>query len=314
MRKLECRGCGSRHLEPVFNRDATGTVGRTPSRLFCPDCLLVQAGESTPADRRFAGGRFGSADDFLGAGRPGRIRSAADTAQALTTSLGLGPDSLVLELGSNDGTLLRAFAERGVRVLGVDPAPLAACAAGDAGILTIRAFFTEEVASWLAGQGHAADLVVVRDVLGKVAEINDFVAAIARVLKPEGHVVVEFVSIVDRIGSDAAVEPCGESVLAFSLSALERLFRRHGLHLNDATRLASAAIRALAGTAARRSAALEALLHEERESGVERADSYRGADTAERRAGDGRDRRATLPAPSAIAARRRTGRPPNAAR
>ena len=305
MGQLECRGCGSHRLETVFNRDATG--GSAAPLLFCPDCLLVQAGGSMPADCL-----FGSAYDFLSASRPGRIRSAADTALELTTSLGLGSDSLVLELGSNDGTLLRAFAARGVRVLGVDPAPLPVRAAGEAGIPTIRAFFTEEVASWLTRQGHAADLVIARDVLGEVAEINDFVAGIARVLKPEGHVAVEFVSIVDRIQNGIAAEPCGESVLVLSLSALERLFRRHGLHLNEATRLASGAIRVLAGTATRRSPALEVLLRAERENGIERAEFYRGAGTAERTANRRRDRRAHLPEPSAVAAPRRAGRPATA--
>jgi SAM-dependent methyltransferase len=299
---LECRGCGLRHLESVFNQDATGEPGTAATLVFCPDCLLVQAGESAPPDRV-----FGTAYQSLSADRPGRIRGAAETAQELTTSFGLGPDSLVLELGSNDGTLLRAFFERGVRTLGVDPAPLPTRAAADAGIPTIRAFFVEEVAGWLVRQGQAADLVVARDVLGEVAEINDFVAGIARVLKPDGRVAVEFVSIVDRIESGVAEERCGAKVLALSLSALDRLFRRHGLHLNDAKRLASGAIRALASSAAGRSPALEALLAEERESGVERAEFYRRAGAANASAADGRAP-APLLDPTAIAARRRATR------
>ena len=116
---------------------------------FCPDCALVQILEEVPADKLFVENYlyFSAYSDVL-------IEHGRRHAAALIESRGLGPESLVVEIGSNDGTLLRHFVAAGIPVLGIDPAPDQAAAANAAGVPTIDAFFGSELAGRLRAEGR----------------------------------------------------------------------------------------------------------------------------------------------------------------
>lgn len=153
--------------------------------------------------------------------------------EALTERYGLGPQSLVVELASNDGYLLKNFVAAGIPVLGVDPAPKQVQTANDIGVRSICAFFGEEIGRKLAAEGEKADVVLANNVLAHVTDQNDFVAGIAAILKDDGVVVVESPYVrhlIDRLEFDTIYH---EHFCYFSCTSTQNLFARHGLYLND---------------------------------------------------------------------------------
>src|SRR3984893_13249398 len=104
----------------------------------------------------------------------------------------LGPASLVVELASNDGYLLKNFLKMGIPVLGIDPSDTVAAAAEKIGVPTLGQFFGETVATELVSQGRQADLIIGNNVLAHVPQLNGFVAGIALLLRPAGTVTIEF--------------------------------------------------------------------------------------------------------------------------
>lgn len=142
-------------------------------------------------------------------------------------------DSLVVELASNDGYLLKNFVATGIPVLGIDPAPKQVQTANDIGVRSICAFFGEDVGHKLLEQGEQADIVLANNVLAHVSDQNDFVAGIATILKEDGVVVVETPYVrhlVDRLEFDTIYH---EHFCYFSCTSAKNLFARHGLYLND---------------------------------------------------------------------------------
>src|SRR5262249_6125777 len=106
--------------------------------------------------------------------------------------LGLNSDSLVVELASNDGYLLQHFLPHNVPILGIEPAANVAKAALEKGIPTEVAFFGRPLAEQMVGRGQSADLIIGNNVLAQVPDLNDFVAGMKILLKPEGVVTLEF--------------------------------------------------------------------------------------------------------------------------
>src|SRR6185503_4690989 len=103
-------------------------------------------------------------------------RAYADMA---TKRFGLDGESLVIELGSNDGYLLQYFVARGIPVVGIEPARNVAAAAMERGVTTLTKMFNTETARELAAQGWHADLLVGNNVLAQIPDLNDFVASMA---------------------------------------------------------------------------------------------------------------------------------------
>jgi hypothetical protein len=151
----------------------------------------------------------------------------------------LGPDSLAVELASNDGYLLQYFGAHGVPVLGVEPARNVAKVAIDKGVPTITEFFGVQLAKELVATGRAADLVIGNNVLAQVPDINDFVGGIPIILKPEGVVTLEFPSLHCLIEGNQFDTIYHEHFSYFSLTAVENIMARHGLRLIDVEELAS---------------------------------------------------------------------------
>jgi SAM-dependent methyltransferase len=149
----------------------------------------------------------------------------------------LGAQSLVIELASNDGYLLKNFIEMGVPVLGIDPSGTVAAAAEKIGVPTLVEFFGEELAQDLAAQGRRADLIIANNVLAHVPRLNDFVAGIARLLKPGGSATIEFPHLLELIEHVEFDTIYHEHFSYFSLYAIEQVFSRHGLRLYDVEQL-----------------------------------------------------------------------------
>src|SRR5262249_23077966 len=165
------------------------------------------------------------------------LKHSRDNALELIAGRGLGPAHLVVEIASNDGYMLQNFKERGINVLGIDPAKHPATAALENGIETVIDFFGSRLAGELRAQGRSADLIIANNVVAHVADQNDLVAGMAALLAEGGIVVVEFPYIRDLIDFTEFDTIYHEHRCYFSVGSPKPRCGRRGLHLNDARRL-----------------------------------------------------------------------------
>lgn len=280
-----CRACGGSRLNtflslgetPLANalvreRDLERPEPRYPLDVaFCADCTLVQITHTVPPETLFRDYvYFSSFSDTA-------LENAAAIASRMIGGRELDGRSLVLEIASNDGYLLRHYRDAGIPVLGIEPARNVAEAAERQGIPTIAEFFGEDLARTLAGDGRIANVIHANNVLAHVPELPKFVAAIASVLAPEGRAVVEVPYVRDLIERTEFDTIYHEHLCYFSLTALDALFRDAGLVLADVERIPihGGSLRlfaAHAGTPA--GPRVAALLEEERRWGVHDAATY----------------------------------------
>ncbi len=284
----ECRSCGSAELHPFLS------LGKTPLAdalvkpgfdfkleerfpldvAFCANCSLVQLLEEVPADKMFVDNYlyFSSFSDEL-------LRHSRENVLRLIAERRLGPDSLVVEVASNDGYLLKNFAEFGVPVLGIDPAPDQAAAANAAGVPTLARFFGTELADELVAEGKRADVIVANNVMAHVPGLNDVMAGVATLLADDGVVVIEnpYVrDLIDHVEFDTIYH---EHLCYHSCTAIDRLAQRHGLtlnHVENFPRLHGGTLRWHLSRRTERSAAATAFLESEEASGLTSLAYYQG--------------------------------------
>jgi SAM-dependent methyltransferase len=192
----------------------------------------------------------------------------------------LDAQSLVVELASNDGYLLKNFVGMGIPVMGIDPSDTVAAAAQLIGVPTLVEFFGLELAKKLAGESRRADLIIGNNVLAHVPLLNDFVAGISVLLKPRGTVTIEFphvLKLIEQVEFDTIYH---EHYSYISLYAIEQVFGRHGLRIYDAEELPThgGSLRIFASHADRTdledSAVLCALRAQEAAAGLSELDTY----------------------------------------
>ena len=193
---------------------------------FCTKCALMQILYSVPPE-----GMFQEYSYYSSVSQTALEHSRAH-AQELVVSRALGPASLVVELASNDGYLLRNFVQAGIPVLGIDPARGPAQAAEAIGVPTLVEFFGADLASDLKSEGKLADVVLANNVLAHVPDLNGFVHGIATLLKDDGIAEIETPYLRDLIDDLEFDTIYHEHLSYFSVTALDALFARHGLSLN----------------------------------------------------------------------------------
>jgi SAM-dependent methyltransferase len=198
---------------------------------FCPACSLVQITETTPPESLFRDYvYFSSFSDTM-------LRHCKSLVDRLYCERQLGPNHHVVEIASNDGYLLQFYKQHGVPVLGVEPARNIAKVAEERGIPTICEFFTNDLAAQLSGGGKQADIIHANNVLAHVPDLNGFVAGLKRLLMPNGAIVIEAPYLVDMIDHCEFDTIYHEHLCYFSLTALDRLFTKHGLTIFDVERI-----------------------------------------------------------------------------
>jgi novobiocin biosynthesis protein NovU/D-mycarose 3-C-methyltransferase len=149
---------------------------------------------------------------------------------------GLTPGDLVVELGSNVGTQLALFAERGMRVVGVDPARNLAQVANERGVETIADFFGPDVSGPIALEKGRAALVLGRQCFAHINDVHNVLNGVEAVLAPDGVLVIEVPYLVDLIEENQFDTIFHEHLSYYSLGTLSELFGRHGLRVVDARR------------------------------------------------------------------------------
>ena len=197
----------------------------------CSNCFLVQLAEFESPQEIFADyAYFSSYSDSW-------LDHCRHYTRLMQSRLGLDDSSQVVEIASNDGYLLQYFAEQGIPVLGVEPAGNVAAVASDKGIPTLVKFFGSETAKKMAADGQQADLLVGNNVLAHVPDINDFVAGMAIVLKPDGVITMEFPHLLRLMQYKQFDTIYHEHFSYLSLLSVEQIFAEQGLQVFDVDEL-----------------------------------------------------------------------------
>jgi SAM-dependent methyltransferase len=283
-----CRACGGRlavtmadlGMQPASNAFIDSPAGiaeenRYPLRAkVCESCKLVQLDYDVAPEELFGNYVYFSSysDEWLDHAKAycgmARYRFA------------LNSTSLVVELASNDGYLLKNFLAVGIPVLGIDPSATVAAAAQRIGVPTLVQFFGANLARDLAQRERRADLIIANNVLAHVPQLNDFVAGIALLLKPQGSVTIEFPHLLELIENVEFDTIYHEHYSYFSLYAIEQVFSRHGLRIYDLERLSThgGSLRIFASHSSRAnlgdSAALRELRSQEAAAGLAELAAY----------------------------------------
>jgi SAM-dependent methyltransferase len=237
-----CRSCGTGQLDTFLDLGETPLADRLltdddlkqhelvfPLRVaLCRECSLMQITKTVSPTILFA-----HSYPYFSSFSPALLKHSRENVLDLIDRRGLNSESFVIELASNDGYLLKNYVEAGIPVLGIDPADGPAAAANKINVPTRCAFFTKELAEQLRAEGIRADVIHANNVLAHVADTNGFVTAIGRLLKDDGVAVIEAPYV------EPLIEHCEfdtiyhEHLCYFSVTALDKLFRRNGLYLNE---------------------------------------------------------------------------------
>lgn len=244
--KPTCLSCGHADLKLILAYGCTPLADRllTAEQLaepeltapldfvFCPNCALVQITVAVSPEIL-----FGQDYPYFSSVSPTLLQHFKESTEALIQSRKLSSDSLVIEAASNDGYMLRNFVERDIPVLGIDPAPGPAQAAQEAGIPTLCTFFNQDLADQLRKEGRMADLFLANNVLAHVPDLNGFVEGVRTILKETGVAVFEVHYVADLVDHREFDTVYHQHLCYFSATALDKLFRKHGLFLNDVKRI-----------------------------------------------------------------------------
>jgi SAM-dependent methyltransferase len=245
MTGLACRFCGAAledrvvdlGMSPLCERYVT-EVGLNEMEPFyplqvwvCRACLLVQIDEYVGAAELF------SDYPYFSSYSTSWLEHCERYVEMIVHRLGLGPESFVIELASNDGYLLQYFVARGIPCVGVEPAANVAAVAAERGVPTEVSFFSSAVAQQLVVARGRADLVVGNNVLNQIPDLNDFVAAMRTVLAPGGTITLEIPHLVRLLEGNQFDTIYHEHFNYFSLASAERILSTHGLAVYDVEEL-----------------------------------------------------------------------------
>ena len=285
MSSHHCRHCGSPLTQEVIDlgHQPPSNAYLTPEQLSLPEityplkvfvcthCWLVQLPAHAAAEELFtADYAYFSSTSSSWCDHVERFVAAA------VQRLGLGPESLVVELASNDGYLLQYVQQRGIPCLGIEPTHATAEFARVKGIETIESFFGVALAEEL----EPADLVVANNVLAHVPDINDFVVGIARLLKPAGRASIEFPHLLRLLEGNQFDTIYQEHYSYLSLRVVQRIAAAACLEVVDVEELpthgGSLRVWLAHQGAAEPRAAVKAVLASEAAAGLETLVAYAG--------------------------------------
>ena len=198
----------------------------------CDQCWLVQTEDYAQADELFS-----AEYAYFSSTSTGWLAHAARYAEKMTAQLQLTQSSLVIEVASNDGYLLKNFVAAGIPCLGIEPTASTAAAAEKLGIPVMREFFGEQLGRQLAAQGQQADLIAGNNVYAHVPDINDFTRGLKAALKPGGTITLEFPHVMRLLEYTQFDTVYHEHFSYLSLYTVARIFSAAGLRVCDVEEL-----------------------------------------------------------------------------
>lgn len=246
-RRSDCRACASRDLELIFQLkpspigDAFVTSAQVdvpqpsyPIDLYmCRQCGLAQLIDVIAPEILY--GEY----IYVTASSMGLSDHFRDYADSVIARCGLSQNSLVIDIGSNDGTLLRRFKERGMSVLGVEPATHIAAAATAQGIKTIGKFFSNDLATQIVAEYGHAKLLTANNVFANIDDLTSWVSAANKLLAKDGVFVFESYYLADLVNNMVFDFIYHEHLSAFSVKPIQALFERVGLELAAVQRVST---------------------------------------------------------------------------
>jgi SAM-dependent methyltransferase len=197
----------------------------------CENCFLAQLEAYVSPEAIFTEYAYFSsyADSWL--------QHARNYSDLMVRRFGINPRSFVVELASNDGYLLQYFVEKGIPVLGVEPAANVAQTAIQKGVPTLIRFFGAEIAREIMDDGKGADLLIGNNVLAQVPDLNDFVKGMKILLKPRGVITMEFPHLMRLVEGNQFDTIYHEHFSYFSFNSVEKIFIHHSLKIFDVEEL-----------------------------------------------------------------------------
>jgi len=192
---------------------------------FCTNCKNVQLGTIVSRERMF--------EDYyyLSSVNPGLVRHFEKLAKKIAKA------KFVVDIGSNDGILLKPLKELGVKAVGVDPSINVGKIANDAGLTTLVAFFNEESAKTINEQYGKPDVVVASSIFTHLEDPHQFIEAVKNFMTPDGEFIIE-VEYIGNILKDVQFERFYlDRVFYYSLTSLKNLFESHGMYISDVEKI-----------------------------------------------------------------------------
>lgn len=234
---VKCRFCYSKNLSsiiplgylPLANALVTSPKDSSEQETYnlevmlCSDCGLAQLKDLIDPKDLF------SEYVYFSSNSEAMLKSVANLVNRIIPTL--QKDAFVLEIASNDGYLLKNYINKGIKVLGIDPAENIAKVANANNVPTMCAFFNEQLAKKLVLSDKKADIIHANNVMAHIPDINSFIKGIKILLKPQGYAVIEvpyFLDLVQKLEFDTIYH---EHVFYFSVKPLKIAFERHGLEI-----------------------------------------------------------------------------------
>ncbi|MBC2664437.1 class I SAM-dependent methyltransferase [Novosphingobium flavum] len=240
MKRTNCMVCNSENLyefidcgdQPngnnfLYPEQVADEVTFTLSMMVCQDCWEVQISEFPPQELLFCDHPY-----LSGVNEP-VVRHFNELAPRVVNKLGLKDNDLVIDVGCNDGTLLKAFARNGMRVLGVDPSERPGAVARSQGITVFQQFWNHETGKSLKQLGIRPEVITATAVFYHVPDLHDFVAGLAEVMGPNSFFVVQGVNLLDLIEKNEFDHFYHEHSCIHAVAPLTKLFAQHGLRIQD---------------------------------------------------------------------------------
>ena len=235
---MKCRFCDNAMDDPFLdlgsappsNAYLEESALRRPEQYFplrlhvCKECWLVQTEDFLEADALFS-----DSYAYFSSTSKAWVKHAELYADDIIQKLELDQDSLVIEVASNDGYLLKHFSDRGIPSLGIEPTASTAEAAERLGLDVLREFFGSDLGKKLADDGKSADLIVGNNVYAHVPDIKDFTIGLKNALKPGGTITLEFPHLARLLQHKQFDTVYHEHFSYLSLFTVARIFREAGL-------------------------------------------------------------------------------------
>lgn len=232
-----CRACKGNNLKPVIDLGMSPLANNLldkkdqPVEMFplemeyCPECHNCQLSTVVPAEKMF--------DNYLYVSSTSQVfrKHFEDAADQYIKEFNLTSESLVLDIGSNDGIFLRPLQEKGIRIVGVEPAKNICKMAYESGIPTIEGYFNQQSAHVVYEQYGSPDLITASNVFAHADDLIGITQTVFSLLKKKGTFIIEVQYLVDTMRTLTFDNIYHEHVNYWSVTSLYNFFHRLGYHL-----------------------------------------------------------------------------------